>query len=94
MPWPTARSPTFPSGAPRRLPGASAGVRRVAFAEQQAALDAGLSKFDALLPRQDGKAAFLALLRRNPELSATDADGMAQVVAQVPRRQRESCPAA
>lgn len=64
-----------PGAAPLRVP--------VGFAEQQAAFDHGLSEFDALLPRHDGRAAFLALLRRNPEISAADAEGMAQVFAQV-----------
>jgi len=64
-----------PGAAPLRVP--------VGFAEQQAAFDHGLSEFDALLPREDGKAAFLALLRRNPEIAAADAEGMAQVFAQV-----------
>jgi hypothetical protein len=64
-----------PGAAPLRVP--------VGFAEQQAAFDHGLSEFDALLPRPDGKAAFLALLRRNPEISAADAKGMAEVFAQV-----------
>ncbi|MCC7282028.1 MAG: N-6 DNA methylase, partial [Acetobacteraceae bacterium] len=65
------------------VPGAPPLSVPVGFAEQQAAFDHGLSEFDALLPRSDGRAAFLALLRRNPAIAPGDAEGMAQVFAQV-----------